>query len=405
MTKNKIDIQSNKNKIEVNLQNSKEDIFEWLKVLGNYKVDNNGNNININIGKKMLNLGYNNEENKETIIANHDDVINISHLKKVAYKTSYCVHCGSCEAECPTGALNVFPTVQVDTNLCIHCSKCLDFHNKGCVMADSAHISVVGKNNSFGTVKGFNDYGDFGLRLEWLTAFLNKGLPWVIDNELGTKQKISLKKWLRDAELLDEKAKNITPLCALLQGKSDNIRYQIIYTNLYFHSSLINWFVDDIERNKKFSSKELAIIAKEYTQLAETTVKHSINSLVNLFDSTPLGNELKIGNITKEKNVRFVEKIGTNDVSNIAILFLLYKLKENLNRTDFRVSEFYSESFKGGPYKLFGIDKDVFTSKLRFIAENTKLIDVDLNQGLDNIFLKDLNYTEILAEVIKNEME
>ncbi|HIP12170.1 MAG TPA: phosphoadenosine phosphosulfate reductase, partial [Arcobacter sp.] len=398
-------IQSNKNKIEVNLQNSKEDIFEWLKVLGNYKVDNNGNNININIGKKMLNLGYNNEENKETIIANHDDVINISHLKKVAYKTSYCVHCGSCEAECPTGALNVFPTVQVDTNLCIHCSKCLDFHNKGCVMADSAHISVVGKNNSFGTVKGFNDYGDFGLRLEWLTAFLNKGLPWVIDNELGTKQKISLKKWLRDAELLDEKAKNITPLCALLQGKSDNIRYQIIYTNLYFHSSLINWFVDDIERNKKFSSKELAIIAKEYTQLAETTVKHSINSLVNLFDSTPLGNELKIGNITKEKNVRFVEKIGTNDVSNIAILFLLYKLKENLNRTDFRVSEFYSESFKGGPYKLFGIDKDVFTSKLRFIAENTKLIDVDLNQGLDNIFLKDLNYTEILAEVIKNEME
>jgi len=272
-------------------------------------------------------------------------------------------------------------------------------------MADSAHISVVGKNNSFGTVKGFNDYGDFGLRLEWLTAFLNKGLPWVIDNELGTKQKISLKKWLRDAELLDEKAKNITPLCALLQGKSDNIRYQIIYTNLYFHSSLINWFVDDIERNKKFSSKELAIIAKEYTQLAETTVKHSINSLVNLFDSTPLGNELKIGNITKEKNVRFVEKIGTNDVSNIAILFLLYKLKENLNRTDFRVSEFYSESFKGGPYKLFGIDKDVFTSKLRFIAENTKLIDVDLNQGLDNIFLKDLNYTEILAEVIKNEME
>jgi phosphoadenosine phosphosulfate reductase len=404
-TKNKIDIQNNKNKLEVNLQDSKEDIFEWLKVLGNYKVDNNGTNINIDIGKKMLNIGYNKQTNSETIVAHDDDIINIGHLKKVAYKTSYCVHCGSCEAECPTGALNVFPTVQVDTNLCIHCSKCLDFHNKGCVMADSAHISVVGTNNNSGTVKGFNDYGDFGLRREWLNTFLNKGLPWIIDNELGTKQKISLKKWLRDAELLDEKAKNVAPLSALLQSKNDIIRYQLIYINLYFNSSLLNWFVNDIERNKKYSSHELSIIAKEYTQLAETTVKHSINSLVNLFDSSPLGNELKIGYITKEKNIRFVEKIGTNDVSNIAILFLLYKLKESLNRTDFRVSEFYNDNFIGGPYKLFGIDKDIFTSKLRFIAENTKLIDVDLNQGLDNIFLKDLNYKEVLAEVINNEME
>ncbi len=404
-TKNYINIQDNKDSLEVTLKNSKEDIFEWLKVLGNYKVDSKGNNINISIDKKLLNVKYNRDNNNETITTNHNDIVNISHLKKVAYKTSYCVHCGSCEAECPTGALDVFPKVQIDTNLCIHCSKCLDFHNKGCVMADSAHISVVGKNNNSGTVKGFNDYGDFGLRQEWLNTFLNKGLSWIADNELGTKQKISLKKWLRDAELLDSKAKKTTILYELMQNKMDGVRYQIIYVNLYFNSSLLNWFIDDIDRNKKFSSKELVIIAKGYTKLAESTVKHSINSLVNLFASTPLGNELKLGKITKKGNIRFLEKIGTNDISNLTILLLLYKLKENLNRTDFRVSEFYNENFIGSPYKLFGIDKDILISKLRFIAENTKLIDVDLNHGLDNIFLKDLNYEEILLEAIKNEME
>ena len=52
-------------------------------------------------------------------------------------------------------------------------------------------------------------------------------------------------------------------------------------------------------------------------------------------------------------------------------------------------------------YKIFGISKDVLTQKLRFISEETKLIDVDLNQGLDNVFLKDLNAIEVLREVIK----
>lgn len=401
-TKNYIAIHEKKKHLEINLEHSKENLFEWLKVLGDYKVDNDSSNINIHISNKMLNIDYAKNGDIETIATEEKDILNISHLKKVAYKTSYCVHCGSCEAECPTGALNVFPKVQIDTSLCIHCSKCLDFHNKGCVMADSAQISVVGQSSNPDNIKGFNDYGDFGLRQEWLHTFFSKGMEWVKENELGTKQKISLKKWLRDAELLNVQAKSTTEIFELLQADiSDSVRYQIVFINLYYNSSLIKWFVEAIAFNENLSSKELVVLAKEFTQLAESTVKHSINSLVNLFDTTPLGEELKIGYITKEKNVRHVEKIGTNKISNIVILYALYKLKESTDRTNFRVSEFYDESFKGGPYKIFGIDKDSLTSKLRFIAEDTKLIDVDLNQGLDNIFLKDLEAVEVLREGVQ----
>jgi hypothetical protein len=79
----------------------------------------------------------------------------------------------------------------------------------------------------------------------------------------------------------------------------------------------------------------------------------------------------------------------------------LYKLKETKSRDNFRVSEFYDEGFESGPYKIFGINKDVLTQKLRFISEETKLIDVDLNQGLDNVFLKDLSAMDVLKEVLK----
>lgn len=79
-----------------------------------------------------------------------------------------------------------------------------------CVMADLAHKTVVGEGKGNNDIKGFNDYGDFGLRQEWLTSFFNNGFNWVVDNELGTKQKISIKKWFRDAELVDSKVKMTT---------------------------------------------------------------------------------------------------------------------------------------------------------------------------------------------------
>jgi len=392
-TTNSIDIIENKENLEILLKYSKENLYEWLKVLGDYKISKNGN-IQLKTNKQLLNINCEKDNENEVLFTKKEDIITISHLKKVAYKTSYCVHCGSCEAECPTGALSVFPKVQVNTDLCIHCSKCLDFHNKGCVMADSAH-----KTNELLKVKGFNDYGDFGLRAVWLKSFFDKGAEWLNNNQLGSKQKISIKKWFRDSELIVKN--NTTKLYTLLKDKNEKIQYEILFINLYYNSSLIKWYLDTIKFNDKFSSKELVEIAKSKISLSENTIKHSINSLINLFDTTPLGKDLKIGYITKEKNIRYIQKIGSNNISNEAIVYSLYKLKENLHRDDFRVSEFYDENFKGGPYKIFGIDKETLIKKLKFISEDTKLADVNLIQGLDNIFLKDFTAIEVLEELLK----
>ena len=392
-TINSIDIIEDKENLKIKLKDSKENLYEWLKVLGDYKLSKNGN-IQLKTNEQFLNISYEKDNTDEVLFTKKEDIITLSHLKKVAYKTSYCVHCGSCEAECPTGALSVFPKVQIDTNLCIHCSKCLDFHNKGCVMADSAH-----KTNLLLKVKGFNDYGDFGLRAVWLKSFFDKGEEWINNNQLGTKQKISIKKWFRDSELVIKN--HTTKLYTILKDKNEKIQYEILFINLYYNSNLVKWYLNTIKFNDKFSSKELVEIAKTKISLSESTIKHSINSLVNLFDTTPLGKDLKIGYITKEKNIRYIQKIGSNNISNEAILYSLYKLKENLKRDDFRVSEFYKEDFKGGPYKIFGIDKEVLIQKLKFISEDTKLIDVNLIQGLDNIFLKDFTALEVLEDMLK----
>ena len=389
----------NNKELEMNLTNSKENLFEWLKVLGDYKVNKKNNNIDIKINNKISSIDYEISKNSIILKTDEKDISNISHLKRVAYKTNYCVHCGSCEAECPTGALSVFPKVKIDNNLCIHCSKCLDFHNKGCVMADVS-VNKVNQGNT-NILKGFAKYQNFAMQSNWLKEFLyNKN--WFTNNTLGSKQVVSMIAWMKESELLNNKKSKTDFFHLISKINNDKEIYELLLVNLYKNSNLIKWYLDEIPwgTNKYSKNDFLLIIENLFESFPKRSVEIGLTSLFKLFETTPLGKDLKIGFITKEKRVRYIQKIGSDNISNEAILYSLYKLKDVLDRDNFRVSEFYDENFQGGPYKIFGISKDALIKKLRFISEETKLITVDLNQGLDNIFLKDLNSMDVLKEVL-----
>ena len=121
----------------------KENIMEWLKTLGALTFNIGPNDIvgNIKYGKVVYTYKISSDCNKDeqTIsIANcGHDVDFVSHLKRVLYKVTYCVHCEVCEVECPTGTLTVVPIVKIDSEKCIHCHKCLDFIDRGCETANS----------------------------------------------------------------------------------------------------------------------------------------------------------------------------------------------------------------------------------------------------------------------------
>ena len=396
-----VQFSENNKELEINLTNSKENLFEWLKVLGDYKVSKQNSHIDVNIDNQITNIGYTFSENSINLKTNERNISNLSHLKRIAYKTNYCIHCGSCEAECPTGALSVFPKVQVASDLCIHCSKCLDFHEKGCVMADVS-VAKINQGN-VNILKGFGKYQNFAMQSDWLNEFITNQ-NWFENNTLGVKQIPSMVAWMKEAGLLnDKKAK--TDFFTLISKINDDKRiYALMLVNLYENSNLVKWYLDDIPwGTDKYSKNDFALlIENSFDDFPKRSVEIGLTSLLKLFKTTPLGlSDFKIGYFTEIKNTGYIEKIGTDNVSNEAILYSLYKLKETKSRDNFRVSEFYDEGFEGGPYKIFGINKDVLTQKLRFISEETKLIDVDLNQGLDNVFLKDLSTMDVLKEVLK----
>ena len=83
---------------------------------------------------------------------------------------------------------------------------------------------------------GISGYGTFGLREEWLSEFFVWQNDFWGNHALGIKQVPSVKAWLKDSLLIDDKAR-ITPfgeyLASIYQDNPDLI-WEVIWINLSF---------------------------------------------------------------------------------------------------------------------------------------------------------------------------
>ena len=391
--------------LKVILMNPKEDFFEWLKTVGEvlYRTKNDKIIGEIKIDNELFSFELKNTEGNEQVILLQEvcrDIISQSKLKKIAYKTTYCIHCGVCETECPTGALRVIPQVKVNKEICVHCSKCLNFVEKGCLVAKS--VSVTGGGSKVNKDKiATSKYQTFGMRNEWLVNYLNRLENWFEKNNLGNRQVESMVAWLKDCELLNgQKAPTETSLILKeIIRSNEKLVWEIIWINFFYNIKVIEWYVSNIAWNTINSSKELVEMIIDFDeQNKPKTTYNSISSLLNMFDNSPLGKELKIGIIEKRGNIRYIRKIGTDEIQPMAIAYSLYRFAEDKKRYDFTVSDFYEDSCEGGPYKLFGISREKLEDILRYLqVKKNQTVRVDLTSGLENIFLReDITSIDIL---------
>jgi len=381
--------------------NPKEDFLEWIKVVGDVLYKENENKPNNIYGEFRIkniavpfDLSTKDKKISVGICGVGSNVDLVSKLNRILYKSTFCVHCGACEIECPTKALKVIPNVQVNSKLCTHCGNCINFIGKGCLVAKSIHDNIGGTymNKKTG---GIDKYSTFGLREEWLSSFLNFGERWLEENNLGPKQIPAVLHWLIDAELVESKTKKTTALGQYLRKiylKNNLFVWFIVWNNLYYNSLVIEWYCDQVDCGNICTKSELKEkIALSYPNLSKGTLSNPIDAMINMFDNSPLGEKFQIGFLDKKgRIVKSIKKIGTDDIHPLAVAYSLYKLAENIGRRDFTVSELYNKEFKGGPYKLFGISRDKLERVLRGLQEEKdQILRVDLVADLDNIYLRD----------------
>lgn len=387
----------------------KENLLTWLWVLGEYSMSQEHKRIAISL--KYRNQIYNCtfEEKGATQVFEvkgiaPKDVVFVSHLKKVCYKATYCVHCEVCEVECPTGALSVVPIATVDKNKCVHCLKCIDFDGKGCHAASSISTSDTSimtnqlKNMAQGSKSGINRYNDgMGMRERWVENYFNNYETFFDNNDHGLNPKYQIPpfiNWLREAMILSQDGKSITEsgmYMAKAYKSKPQVVWELIFIGLCDNSEICNWYHSSIDYSHSYSREDADIILQDnYPDLQDRTLRNPFNSLLNTFKESPLGSSIPVGVLSKENKKVMITRRPHNELSMVAAAYSLYRYAECQKRFTLTVSEFYDENQKEGIFRQFGIDKDIFERLLLSVQEEgNHVLRAELNMGLDNIILRD----------------
>lgn len=416
----RMDIITKEPDFECIVQNPKVNWEKWFSTLGEYfleKIEDNFFKGELKFKGSVVKFEVRYSENTVRFKAfgTTNKIILNSLLTKAFTKTAYCELCGVCEVECPTGALTVRDTVEIDKSRCVHCNNCFGINTKGCIIATRKMMYEGGKTMGTATkTSGVDRYSTFGLREEWLTSFFDLLDEWFSENSrlLGPKQIPAMLNWLREAELVDLKEKKVTELAKILKpvyASNPLLVWQIIWTNLAFNSSIVNWYVTATKNDIKYTKNELVELLKEdYPNLKGATLKNPVDALVNTFVNSPLGTtdvytdeNLKMGLLEKKGAlVTSVQRYGTSKVSQIVVAYSLYKNAEINNMYELTVTDIYEKGYMGVS-NIFNMDSESFMNALRGLTTN-EVLSADLLGGLENIHLaSEFSSFDVLKRLIR----
>ena len=402
----RLDVITTNPDLKVVLTEPKEEIFTWLRVLGPYQTEETSEGTLGYIKYKGNNYRFllqSKEDGKILTVTFFNvgkEIVFQGHIKRALYKTVYCIHCEACEVECPTGALTVVPKASVNANKCVHCLKCIEFKDRGCVMANSMNISegnLTNKNKM--KTSGIDKYSTFGLKVWWLERFFESPDTYFEgDHGLGVKMVPAAINWYRDAEIMDRKDKVISPLGRFLADKYNQDHksvWEIMWINMYYNSLAVQFYIDNIVFGRPYEKKEiLTLMADEFPGTAEATLNNPLGALCSMFginEMSCLGDEMGQGFIeAKGKSVKSITRTTDPFIKPAVIAYFLYRYAEAHGRYSLRVSELFDRNNRGSIEKVFGISRSDFENALRSLSSlENGYVSADLLMGLDNINLKE----------------
>lgn len=385
--------------------NPTKDLFSWLGIIGNYHVQHASDEKilgELRYKDSVFSFEFHKDPKNnafEFTVFDASDVRLITLLRRIIYKTAYCINCEACEVECPSGALSVYPQITVDATKCVHCYKCLEFHDKGCIVANSLDMT---NGTNLKSKTGIDRYSTFGLHEEWLVEFLSDPDNYWENISLGKKQVSSMKSWLKEAEIVDSNLK-ITPTgTALVQIYQNNptLAWEIVAINLAYNSFIVNWVLNSIGVNGLYDNSLIDDTIKlQYGDAyGAKTIQNARAAFMQLMKYSPIGETLMAG----VENGKKRQRQEYSALSPEAVAYSIYKFAEARGITYLRVSDFYRPEENNGIFHEFGLSKPNLLKKLRFLSTaKDRLLVAELNMGLEHITLReDLNALKVLQSFV-----
>ena len=280
-------------KIIIEVKNPYTHWKEWMKTLGEvvgidgkYEVIFRGEKYAFSVMEQKH--GY--RVTFSEMLAKHNPIFS-KVFRQVFRKTTFCVACKTCQAMCKYGCISFDSGLHI-TN-CHHCLECHTISG-GCYVYDSRKIP----REEGSRVKTINCFSNHAPKEEWLQAFFSQQAEFLQENTLGSVQKTKFKRFLKDAELIDNEEITDFARFGVESGWNSTVFLGMMLLNLSANNPQFSWYIKTMDVDRIYSREEMTAILSSEGQ--STSNIASILSSFRRINTTSFGTVLNFGYVTED---------------------------------------------------------------------------------------------------------
>ena len=307
-------------------------------------------------------------------------------LKNVFRKAACCICCRECEADCQFGCISMKNGILNISDDCRHCTLCHKVE-KGCLIYKSLEMPKGGLKMSAN--KSLNCYSHHAPKMDWFVQFFNFKENFDQNHSLGSQMYSFFKRFLRDAELLDENGYSNFARIVNELGLDNLSSWALMLANLAY-TPQINWLIKRVGLHETVN-KEYTLSLLVADGAKESWVSDIWSSYSRILD-LPFS-EVGLGVANREKNrMVSITKKEWQTPDPLVILYSLFKFAEACgNYYQFKLSRLLKHDIDSdgvSPTEIFGLDSEQMEKILNGLSINyPDFINASFTLDLDNITL------------------
>lgn len=188
---------------QITVDSPKTDWREWIKTIGVIKNDSSPYIIAFRGSEYQFELVETNDclKVRYDIALAKKAPLFTKLLKNVFRKTACCIGCRECEADCHSGMIHMHDGKVTIAEGCVHCSQCHKV-DKGCLIYKSLELPRGGIK--MGKTQSLNCFSHHAPKLDWMEQYFTFKNEFKEKNTLGSQMFSFFKRFLKDADLLDD---------------------------------------------------------------------------------------------------------------------------------------------------------------------------------------------------------
>lgn len=386
---------------QITVDSPKTDWREWIKTIGVIKNDSSPYIIDFRGSEYQFEVVETNDclKVRYDIALAKKAPLFTKLLKNVFRKTACCIGCKECEADCHKGMIHMHDGKVTIAEGCVHCSQCHKV-DKGCLIYKSLELPRGG--TKMGKTQSLNCFSHHAPKLDWMEQYFTFKNEFKEKNTLGSQMFSFFKRFLKDADLLDDNG--FTRFAEIISdiGLDENLSWALMLENLAYNPQ-IGWYICNISFGETMSKEYVCSMLVD-SGADEKWVNDVWSSLARILD-LPFSH-VGLGEMVKEKNKAVaLYRTGWQVPDERVILYSLYQFSEKCgNFKQFTLTRLLDTSIESdgiSPTQIFGLNRDTMEKVLNGLTFNyPDLIEARFTLGLDNITLK----SNKSAEEILNEL-